>query len=114
MGSPQKQQRQEKENFWRPHLNAWQKSSQTMAAYSREQGVNVDQFRYWYTQLYKQKSNASLSFTEMKVSPLALTAYSMPQQTIDIVLTTGHCVKVPVNVDEMSLTRLLRLLGVIK
>jgi hypothetical protein len=105
-----KQRRQEKENHWRPHLEAWQKSQQTMIAYCREQQLNVEQFRYWNTQLCKTQQTAPLSFSEMKVNWLSSNA-TIP--SLDMLLSNGHCLKIPLNYDDKTLSRLFHLLGVV-
>ena len=96
MLNAKQQQRQEKENYWRPHLEAWQKSQNTMVAYCKEHELNIDHFRYWNTQLYRiQQPEVPLSFTEMKVNLQGLN-------------TTGFSMDILLTCDTKSLCELFR------
>lgn len=38
-------------DFWQPHIEAWQQSDLSAAAYCKQQALNCDQFYYWRKKL---------------------------------------------------------------
>jgi hypothetical protein len=42
---------QKKRGYWQGHLECWQSSGKTATDYCREQGLSIDNFKYWQYQM---------------------------------------------------------------
>lgn len=40
-------EREEKQQFWKQHIEGWKSSNQTQAEYCRQYELSYDQFIYW-------------------------------------------------------------------
>lgn len=63
----------ERHDYWRPHIEAWQQSDLSAAAYCKQQALNCDQFYYWRKNLLTLTTDSKpAGFT--RVSQLAVGA----------------------------------------
>ena len=47
----QQREREEKEAYWQPHIEAWQSSGKTVKSYCEQHDLKSHQFKYWRYQL---------------------------------------------------------------
>jgi hypothetical protein len=60
-------EREEKQRFWKQHIEDWKSSNQTQAGYCRQYELSYDQFIYWKR---KFRRDSKSSFIELKLPPV--------------------------------------------
>lgn len=112
----QQQLRDKKTKYWQPHLEQWQKSELSATEYCQQHNINVHQFKYWQYQLLPKVKKISatpivpsIAFTEINSS--SINKQSEPYEGLEILLISGHRIRIPNNFNEKAMKQLLQLLG---
>lgn len=62
--------REEKQEFWRQHIEAWKVSGQSQAEYCEEQKIKKSTLGYWRSQLLKRKRFVEIPLKIESQSPI--------------------------------------------
>ncbi|KLD76051.1 IS66 family insertion sequence element accessory protein TnpB [Xanthomonas hyacinthi] len=95
---------QDKQREWSAHVQAWQSSGDTQAAYCRAHGVSLASFGYWRGKLIGPVQPASAVVLPIRVAP------AVQEARVEIGLPGGIVLHVAA-ADPAWLAGLLRLLG---
>jgi len=88
------------------HIEAWQSSGLSQAAYCREQGLNAKTFGNWL-RIYRNgcAGNQPATLVPVTIKPAALSTVSLKLR-----VSVGHVLEIPVDVSPRWLGELLRCL----
>lgn len=95
---------QDKERVWSAHVQAWQSSGATQAAYCRAHGLSLASFGYWRRKLAGHAQPASPAMLPIRVAP------AVQRASVEVRLPGGIVLGVAA-ADPAWLARLLRSLG---
>lgn len=95
---------QDKQRVWSSHVQAWQCSGTTQAAYCRGHGVSLASFGYWRRKLAGSVQPASPAVLPIRVAP------AVQEARVEVRLPGGIVLDVTA-ADPAWLAGLLRLLG---
>ena len=95
---------------WARRLEEWRKSGLDLRTFAERASLSLRTLSWWRWRLESEASRAptalmplsSTAFVELEATPIASTA------PFEIVLANGRVVRVPNAFDELSLSRLLR------
>ena len=96
-----------KENFWKRHFRAWEKSGKTKAAYCKEQEISYWSFGSWRTRL--NKKSLAIPFVQIAMPETCQRQAGSPAA---LVLVTKNKYRVEINerFDPVVLTSLIKTL----
>jgi hypothetical protein len=115
MAKQRKRRDPEKERFWREVIRGQRNSGLTVSAFCVAEGLKDWSFHWWRRELAKRdrekpaaKPKEGPSFVPVQLLPEreAIQASS----TIEVVLNSGQCVRVPTGFDPQALDSLLTVL----
>jgi len=91
-------------SHWISHIEAWQSSGQSQAAYCRQRGINCRTFAARLSDYRKEQTEAALFLIPVQVTPLPATG--------SLVLSAGgrHRLEMPLTTSASWLAELLRCL----
>lgn len=91
---------------WRQHVETWQASGLTQAAYCQQQGLNPHTFNGWRRR-FTATPTTSPGVIPIRVSPTA----PAPAAAVVLRLASGHQVELPASTAPAWLAELLRCLA---
>lgn len=98
---------EEQQTYWANHVQRWQESNLKQQMYCKQAGISYNSFVYWKGVLSsKQQSNKV--FVPVTVPSNESVSSS---QDIQIKLSTGHIVCIPVTMDPKQIAALIYYLG---
>ena len=71
----------ELENFWRGHVEQYQRSGQSKAAYVRSQGLIAHRFKYWSGKLTSSDNAMKRNKTQSRANGFIPLHLAVPEQT---------------------------------
>lgn len=104
--------------YWREDegrlaVKAWRASGQPLATFARHHGLGATRLRWWRNRLLAHEAPATPA-SQAAIVPVALVRSSSPaeraESTMEIVLASGHVVRVQADFDADALIRLVRTL----
>lgn len=90
----------------RIHIEAWQSSGKSQAAYCREQGLNTKTFGNWIRKHRAGQVNESAALVPVTIKPM-----SVPTDTLRLRGRGDHVLELPSMVSPHWLGELLKCLG---
>ena len=97
--------------FWQDHIEAWQASGFTQAAYCRQHGLNPGTF----SGRLREYRTSPAAVEAPRLIPIRLAseaaAPSAPSAPLILRLASGHCLELPAAAEPRWLAELLRCLG---
>lgn len=104
-------------SYWREAdgrvaVDAWRGSGLTLAGFARQHGLSAQRVRWWRDRLDGDASFAPLSPATIVPVTVVETAprTSSPASMMEVVLASGHIVRVGVDFDAAALEKLVRTL----
>lgn len=92
---------------WLNHIDGWQRSGLSQAAYCRQHGLNANSFTGRLSE-YRKKTDSATP----KLIPVQVKADEEPSSTINLVFTTNNCrLELPATVSAQWLADLLQCLN---
>ena len=96
---------------WIVLISGWEKSKESQRAYCERLELNLNTFTYMRSQLFAvKKKQATNKFIPIKVKEETMADLAQ-LQIITIEINKGIKLHVPLMIDEVKLTRILKLLG---
>ena len=92
------------ESFWRDAVEQWEGSGLSIARYCRREGLALSTFTLWKRRLASD-GRSSLIPVEVVIDD-----QGMSNVPFEVVLRSGHVVRVPPGFDDASLSRLVAIL----
>src|SRR4051812_4270280 len=99
---PTGRRRHRREQFWRTTVAAWRTSSQTAEAFCATRDISTASLFAWQRRLKALESAPAATFVPVRVVADAL---------VEVVLTSGVVVRVPMAADPVAVARLVAALG---
>jgi hypothetical protein len=98
------------EGFWRERLEKWTASGLSAREFAAREGVREERLFFWKRRLRSSAAIAvaGVSFAKVSVQPASMEVTSEP---LDVVMRSGHVIRVRPRFDESTLLRLLSILG---
>lgn len=97
--------------FWKDHIEAWQASGLTQAAYCRQQRLNPGTFS---SRLREYRASPAVGeapgLIPIRLEP-EVASLALPSPPLILRLASGHGLEVPASVEPRWLAELLRCLG---
>ena len=93
-----------KHQIWQSHIERWQQSALSQAAYCREHGLKAHQFTYWKNRL--AQTDAGVTFVPLRFSqnlpvPVASSSFNL-------FTANGYRIEVVSGFDALTLKQLIR------
>ena len=99
----------QKREHWQRHIQAWQASGMTQAAYCQNNGLNLKSFAYWKHRLKKQNST-TVQLVQV-ASPKTLPVHYSRSCALRMILDNHISIEIA---DEFSPATLARVLDVVQ
>jgi hypothetical protein len=98
------------ESFWRERLEKWTASGLSARDFAAREGLRPERLFFWKRRLRSSAAIAvaGVSFAKVSVQPVSADNTGEP---LDVVMHTGHVIRVRPRFDESTLLRLLSILG---
>ena len=96
------------ERRWRDLISRWKRSGVTVSNFCIDQGVSVASFYAWKRELAARDQAVTATTTPI---PTFVPVRVAPSATIEVVLTSGVVVRVPVGADPLTVAQLVAALG---
>ena len=104
--------REEKRDFWRKHIQAWEQGTITQTDYCTRNNVNIKSFHYWKNRLKNPSSEKETQLT--KISKQAR-PNKMPTQTgIEVIINETIKIRIDRNFDQDVLQEVVKTLGALQ
>jgi hypothetical protein len=92
-------------------VEAWRKSGLPLATFARQHGLGETRVRWWRNRLDEPaRRPASTSPTLIAVTIVGTPASSAKRSSMEVVLASGHVVRVGADFDAEALVKLVRVL----
>jgi len=101
----------ERELFWRTHLDSWALSGFSQAKYCRQNDLNIARFGYWKRRF--NKTNLPMEFVQVPTGPVKSTRLLQNTDTPSLRITIGSEFAIEVS-DEFSPATLEKVLLTLK
>jgi len=99
-----------KREIWRSHIDKWKESKLGQQAYCKQAGINYGTFVHWRGVLRKESGELKQAkFIPVKMQPSSLS--SDAARAIQVKLTSGHAVFIPLAMGAKEIAELINLLG---
>jgi len=99
--------KEEQRAFWTTHIQRWKESHVTQEVYCTQAGISYGSFVHWRSALFpKSKIEKSKLFVPVKIDATQ-TKSSTQHEFIQIKLTTGHVVYMPIAMDAKQIASLI-------
>jgi hypothetical protein len=95
---------------WSTRVAEWKASGLPGPDFATREQIDVGQLRWWKWQLGKRKARAASSIVPVRIVHRIADRPKLPGAGLEIVLRTGHAVRVPVGFDAETLRRVLGVL----
>ena len=98
--------------FWQMAVEAWQASGLSVRQFCKQEGLSEPSFYGWRKRL--KKSSGPKPEHRTDCSPESFIQVSLPTASapaIELVLSSGHTLRISVGVDRKTLTAILSALG---
>ena len=98
--------------FWQMAIDAWQSSGLSVRQFCKQEGLSEPSFYMWRKRLKKSSDPKPDHITDC--SPESFIQVSLPTASapaIELVLSSGHTLRISVGVDRKTLTAILSALG---
>ncbi|HXX67717.1 MAG TPA: IS66 family insertion sequence element accessory protein TnpB [Polyangiaceae bacterium] len=98
------------ERFWRERVERWDASGLSAVDFGAREGLKADRLLFWKRRLRASSAMAvaGVSFAKVTVQPVVPEVALEP---LEVVLRTGHLIRVRARFDEGVLLRLVTVLG---
>jgi len=103
--------------YWREHIHSWEGSGQTQTAFCRERGLSVSAFGWWKGELKRRQALKGTEEGRLGTGSLFVPVHvGAPDfrfeagERVEVVLPSGHVLRVPTGFEDASLIRLLDVL----
>jgi transposase len=96
----------DQEPFWRMAIETWQASGRSVRQFCKQEGLAEPSFYFWR----KRLAGASVQGARGKPEPSSFIEVSMPRSqsaAVELVLASGHTLRIPVGVDTATLSTVL-------
>ena len=100
---------QDKQQFWKDHVEAWKQSGTSQAEYCRHHDLNIKLFGYWKRKLCR-KPAAGLTFVPVAVKTSQATVVK-PKATLRLIIRGGSCIEIGDGFNQDTLRRVLDTVG---
>jgi hypothetical protein len=104
-----RRRRTDREQFWGETIAAWKSSEQSVRAFCAARGVSEARF------FVRRRQLDGPGHSDQPASPIPRPTFVpvrvVPEPTVEIVLTTGVVIRVPVGPDSAAVARLAAALG---
>ena len=102
--------------FWKQRVQQWEGSGLGAGEFAAQEGLRVERLRFWKRRLdadgARGTSASKASSAKPSFLPVVIAASrSDLKPLLEVVVRTGHTVRVPVDFDDAALLRLLAVLG---
>ncbi len=94
---------------WKGHLDKWKSSGLSLRAFGEREGLSVNTLWYWKRRILGAKTRPVLELVPVVVAPKA--PVQERKALYELVLRSGHTLRVPADFDDKTLRRLLDTLG---
>ncbi len=115
----------ERSKYWRGGVKEWEASGMTQASFCRERELSPAAFSWWRSEFKRRdrkaeagvqpseagKNPAPPRFPFVQVSVPETMAPCPPQDRIEIILPSGHQIRVPQEFSSETLQRVIEVLG---
>lgn len=98
----------DKNQYWKPHIMAWEQSGESQVEYCRQHGLNIKLFGYWKRKLVKK--SGSVSFVPVSIKPSHAISLT-PGSSLRIVTYNGLRIEVGDGFNPATLRMLLDAIG---
>lgn len=98
--------------FWQMAIEAWQAGGLSVRQFCKQEGLSEPSFYMWRKRL--KKSSDPKPDHSMDYSPEPFIQVSLPDGSsggLELVLSSGHTLRIPGGVDQPTLTAVLSALG---
>jgi hypothetical protein len=95
---------------WSARVAGWKASGLPGPDFAAREKLDVGQLRWWKWQLGKRKDHAASAIVPVRIVHRVADRSKPVGGPIEIVLRTGHSIRVPVDFDEQTLRRALGVL----
>ena len=106
MSKPWKEKNQERQAFWKKHLEQWSKSDLTQREYCRQNNLIAHRFTYWKTK-FKSK-NLPVKFVQVLPDPVRF-----EPSDLKLNIGAGLQIEIPDGFSQVTLERVLATLRVL-
>jgi len=98
--------------FWRQAVKRQEDSGRSQVGFCADEGLALSTFSYWRRKLAEegQATLEQTSLVPIEVVPDALGEVTFGQVPFELVLRSGHLIRVPPNFNEAALARLVSVL----
>ena len=103
--------------FWRERVGRWAESGLNAKEFGAREGLRADRLHYWKAELARRTAGSRVAAKTESLAgptflPIVLRDAASPQATsFEVVLESGHVVRVPPDFVAEALVRLLTALG---
>lgn len=99
--------KEEQRAFWSTHIQRWKESNVTQEVYCTQAGISYGSFVHWKSVLFpKPKIEKNKLFVPVKIDATQ-PKLSTQHEFIQIKLTTGHVVYIPIAMDAKQIASLI-------
>jgi len=99
---------QDKEQFWKAHVSAWEQSGIGQSAYCRREELNIKVFGYWKRKLCRKASD--LTFVPVAIKAM-YTPRDKPGTSLRLIIGNDYGIEVGDGFNPDTLRRVLHVLG---
>ena len=98
-----------KREYWQGQIQKWQESNLSQAAFCNQAGIKLVTFIYWRGLLLDSKNKNINQFVPLKI--VKNVTSNETDARIQIKLTTGHMVYLPIEIGINEIAKLIHSLG---
>jgi hypothetical protein len=97
---------------WAKRVEAWKRSGVPIEKYAARLGINPKSLAWWKWQLASKPARKRQAVAAASFTPLTFVEVKASEKAVglELVLSSGVCVRVPVDFDDVVLGRLLDVL----
>lgn len=98
--------------FWQMAIEAWQASGLSVRQFCKQEGLSESSFYVWRKQLRHPAAPEPEAGTSWPSSPfIQVSLPKRPAWWMELVLSSGHTLKIPAGIDRATLTAVFSALG---
>jgi hypothetical protein len=94
---------------WNAHLEKWKSSGLSLRAFAEREKLKINSLWYWKRRLLGTKSRPTVTLVPVVVAPTKAEPENKP--LYELILRSGHTLRVPADFDDQTLRRLIATLG---
>lgn len=96
-----------REAYWRKHVQAWERSGQSVRGYCRSRGLSEAAFHFWKRELKRRDGSAAAKADRPAFAEMRLPSSAMHEALIEIAVAGSRRIQVHPGFDEETLVRVL-------